>query len=77
VAAKETIKELVERLTNIENEIKLLQEDRKNLISDFSERIDVKAFRAAWSTMKAKKRVDGNEFDSILEELERSVSVDL
>ena len=55
----------------------MLQEDRKNLISDFSERIDVKAFRAAWSTMKAKKRVDGNEFDSILEELERSVSVDL
>tara|TARA_R100000664_G_scaffold34175_1_gene54674 strand:+ start:9381 stop:9614 length:234 start_codon:yes stop_codon:yes gene_type:complete len=77
MATKETIKELVEKLTTIENEIKLLQEDRKNLISDFSERIDVKAFRAAWTTMKAKKRVDENEFDSILEELEKSSTIDL
>ena len=74
---KETIKELVDRLTTIENEIKLLQEDKKTLISDFSSRIDTKAFRAAWSTMKAKKRVDPGEFDNILDELEKHTSVDL
>ena len=55
MATKETIKELVERLTTIENEIKILQTDKKELLSDYSDRVDVKAFRAAWSVMKAKK----------------------
>ena len=76
MATRETIKELVEKLTTIENEVKLLQSDRKDLLSSYSDRIDVKAFRAAWAAMKAKKRVDKSEFDSILDELERSSSID-
>ena len=76
MATRETIKELVERLTTIENEIKLLQTDKKELLADYSDRIDVKAFRAAWSVMKAKKRVDESEFDQILDQLEKSVTVD-
>ena len=75
MATKETIKELVEKLTTIENEMKLLQVDRKDLLSSYSDRLDVKAFRAAWSAMKAKKRVDESEFDQILDELEKSVSL--
>ena len=75
MATKETIKELAERLTTIENEIKILQTDKKELLADYSDRVDVKAFRAAWSVMKAKKRVDESEFDQILDELEKSVSV--
>ena len=76
MASREIIKELVEKLTSIENEVKLLQNDRKDLLSSYSDRLDVKAFRAAWSAMKAKKRVDESEFDSILDELERSVSIE-
>ena len=75
MATRETIKELVERLTTIENEIRLLQTDKKDLLANFSDRVDVKAFRAAWSVMKAKKRVGESEFDQILDELERSVSI--
>jgi len=75
VATRETIKELVERLTLVENELKLLREDRKELLASYSERIDLKAFRAAWSVMKAKKRVDESEFDQILDELEKSASL--
>jgi len=76
MATRETIKELVEKLTLIENEAKLLQSDKKDLLSSYSDRLDVKAFRAAWSAMKAKKRVDESEFESILDELERNVSIE-
>ncbi len=76
MATKETIKELVERLTTIENEIKLLQSDKKELMSSYADRLDVKAFRAAWMAMKAKKRVDESEFDQILDELEKNISID-
>ena len=73
---RESIKELVERLTLIENEVKTLQLDRKELLSSYADKLDIKAFRAAWSVLKPKKRVDGDEFDQILDELERSVSID-
>jgi uncharacterized protein (UPF0335 family) len=69
---KEHLKELVERLTVIENEIKLLQDDRKNLISDFGDKLDVKAFRAAWSILKTKKRVDEGALEQILNEIDRA-----
>jgi uncharacterized protein (UPF0335 family) len=75
MATVETIKELVERLTIVENEMKLLQQDRKELLASYTDRIDLKAFRAAWSVMKAKKRVDESEFDQILDELEKSASL--
>tara|TARA_B100000214_G_scaffold73153_1_gene49093 strand:+ start:1045 stop:1275 length:231 start_codon:yes stop_codon:yes gene_type:complete len=75
MATKETIRELVEKLVTIENEIKLLQVDRKDLLSSYSDRVDVKAFRAAWSVMKAKKRVDESEFDQILDEIEKASSI--
>ena len=75
MATKETIRELVEKLVTIENEIKLLQVDRKDLLSSYSDRVDVKAFRAAWSVMKAKKRVDESEFEQILDEIEKASSV--
>ena len=70
MATVETVKELVERLTTIENEIKLLQSDKKELLADYSSRVDTKAFRAAWSLHKARSRVDENELDQILNILE-------
>ena len=70
MATRETIKELVERLTTVENEIKLLQTDRKELLASYSDRVDIKAFRAAWGLYKARSRVDENELDQILNVLE-------
>jgi hypothetical protein len=71
VATREMISELAGRLVEIENEIKLLQTDRKELLSDFSDKIDIKAFKAAWSLMKTKKRIDESSFDHILDILEK------
>ena len=43
----DTVKELVERLTRIESEQKLLTEDRKHLIAEYKDKLDVKAVQAA------------------------------
>jgi uncharacterized protein (UPF0335 family) len=69
--AREHIKELVERLTVVENEIKLLSEDRKELISEYKDKLDVKAFRAAWTIIKRRESVDEAELDNILDTMQK------
>ncbi len=73
MVTKEVISELTERLQSIENEIKLLQSDKRELLSDFSDKIDIKAFKAAWSLTKAKKNINDSEFEQILEMLEKNI----
>jgi|TARA_Y100000817_G_scaffold252962_1_gene205685 uncharacterized protein (UPF0335 family) len=67
---REHIKILVERLTRIENEIKLLQTDRKELLDEYKEKINLKAFRAAWQIMKKRKDLDISELDDLLKVME-------
>ena len=70
MAIRQHVKELATKLTAIENEIKLLQEDRRDLLADYKDKIDVKAFRAAWIILKKKENVDEAELDSILEAID-------
>ncbi len=70
MAIRQHVKELAAKLTSIENEIKLLQEDRRDLLADYKDKIDVKAFRAAWVILKKKENVDEAELDSILEAID-------
>ena len=70
---------LFERYTRIENEIKLLQDDKKQLLAEFKDRIDPKAFQSALRSAKIKAKLKANEvedFDQILEVLEKSLCVD-
>jgi uncharacterized protein (UPF0335 family) len=53
--------EFIERLTSIENEQKLLAEDRKALIEDFKEKLDVKAMMAAIRIVKIKSKLGDSE----------------
>lgn len=61
------VREYVKRLTAIDNEIKLLREDKKGLDKEFKEKIDLKAVKAALRIIKI--REDGNEdlIESVLE----------
>ena len=59
--------ELAQKLKSVENEIKILQEDRRDLIADYKDKIDVKAFRAAWAILKKKENVDEVELENILD----------
>ena len=69
--SREHIKELATRLQVVENEIKLLNEDRKELISEYKDKIDVKAFRAAWTILKRRESVDEAALDNILETMQK------
>ena len=53
---REVIKELVEKLTNIENEMTLLREDRKMIVADYKDKLDMKAFMAAWQIIKKREK---------------------
>ena len=66
----ETVRDLVERIKQIDNEIKLLQEDRKTVLDDFKDKLDIKAFKAALRIVKLRKDVDETELDSIIDVLE-------
>jgi uncharacterized protein (UPF0335 family) len=67
---QEVVKELVEKLRNVDNEIKLLQEDRKVLLEEYKEKLDLKAFKAALRIVKARENVDQNELENILDVIE-------
>ena len=67
----ETVRELVEKITQIDNEIKLLQEDRKEILEDYKDKLDLKAFKAALRIVKLRENVDNTELDNILEVLEK------
>jgi uncharacterized protein (UPF0335 family) len=63
---KEIVQELIEKITTIDNEIKLLQEDRKTLLEDYKDKLDIKAFKAAVRIIKLRENVDNGELDNIL-----------
>ena len=74
----ETVKELVERLTRIESEQKLLTEDKKHLIAEYKDKLDVKAVQAAIRVAKIKAKLDTSdqEFDNIMSTVNVSLSLD-
>jgi uncharacterized protein (UPF0335 family) len=63
---KEIVQELIEKITSIDNEIKLLQDDRKTLLEDYKDKLDIKAFKAAVRIIKLRENVDNGELDNIL-----------
>lgn len=72
MSKQEDIKDLIEKITSIDNEIKLLQEDRKTVLEDYKDKLDLKAFKAALRIIKVRENVDNNELDNILDILEGS-----
>jgi uncharacterized protein (UPF0335 family) len=73
VSVNEVINELVGKLTQIENEMKLLQEDRKILFDEYKEQLDLKAFKAAVRIAKIKSKLgetSGVELDNMLDTVE-------
>lgn len=70
-ALKEVVREFMKRLTNIENEIGLLNEDKKNLVEEFSDKLDVKTLKQAIRLVKIREKVDRKStFDAFVDILE-------
>ena len=74
---KEIVLELVEKLTRIEGELKLLQDERKELFDDYKEKLDVKAFKAAVQVAKIRSKLGDSEIEmeNILETVSKKITV--
>ncbi len=67
---KVVTREFTDRLTAIDNEIESLKEDRKALIDEFSEKLDMKTLKAAMRVVKIESGVAHKDtYDSYVEVL--------
>lgn len=65
------VSEFVDRLKSIESEIDTLKQDQKELVEEYSDRLDVKTLQAAMRTVKIKKKVGYKDtFDTFVDILE-------
>ena len=69
-ALRALVKEFMTRMSNIDNEIELLKDDRKELIEDFKEKLDMKTLQAALKVLKIQQGVQHRDtFDLFIEAL--------
>ncbi len=79
MATNEDVRDLFERYTRLENEIKLLQEDKKHLLAEFKEKVGPKAFQAALRAAKASAKLKPNEkdeYDQVLSVVEAELCIE-
>ena len=79
MATKEVVIELVEKLLTIENEVRLLGDEKKHLLASYKDKLDVKAFQAALRIAKIKGKLrdtSETEFDNILNTVEDKLTID-
>lgn len=72
MSATTTVTEFIEELTRIESEIRLLQDDRKALIDDYKDKINMKALMAAIKIAKIRAKLgdDVGDCDTYLDEVD-------
>jgi uncharacterized protein (UPF0335 family) len=79
MASENDIAELLERFTRIEGEIKLLQEDKKELLAQFKDKIDPKAFKAALQVAKIYGKLKPEEktdFDAAVSVISKDLALE-
>lgn len=66
MATKEVVRELVEKLTSIENEMGLLREDQKSVLDEYEKQhgVDVKALKAALRIAKIKSKLGDSAYEA-------------
>ncbi len=69
--------EFVDKLRNIENEIKLLNEDKKDLFDEYKEVFDPKVMREAIRSVKARIKLGDSvtQLDDIVDRLQNKYTV--
>ena len=69
-ALKALVKEFMTKVQNVDNEIELLKEDRKDLIEDYKQKLDYKTLLAALKVIKIQAGVEHKDtYDLFLEAL--------
>lgn len=69
-ALRATVKEFMDKVGNVDNEMEALKEDRKNLIEDYSNKLDMKTLIAALKVLKIQQGVQHRDtYDLFIEAL--------
>ena len=69
-ALRDLVKEFVGKIENIDNELELLKQDRKDVIEEYSEKLDMKTLQAVLRVIKIQQGVDHRDtFDLFMEAL--------
>lgn len=77
---KETIHELVEKVLEMEHEIKTLQENRKEILDEYKDKIDLKVFNAALKIARIKAKLaqtSDESLDEVLDAVEDKICVNV
>lgn len=69
-ALKALVKEFVGKIESVDNEIELLKNDRKEIIEEYTEKLDMKTLQAALKVLRIQNQVAHRDtFDMFLEAL--------
>jgi uncharacterized protein (UPF0335 family) len=69
-ALRALVKEFIGKISSIDNEVELLKEDRKEIIEEYSEKLDVRTLKAALQVVKIQNAVQHRDtFDLFMEVL--------
>jgi uncharacterized protein (UPF0335 family) len=74
---EDRLKKFIEKLKNIEGEIKLLNEDKKDLFEEFKSDFDPKVLREAVRSVKARIKLGDSvaQLDQLIETLEDTITI--
>jgi uncharacterized protein (UPF0335 family) len=68
---KALAKEFIDRMTVIDNEIQTLKDDKKELIEEYKDKLDIKTLNAALKVIKIQNSVEHKDtFDTFVEVLQ-------
>lgn len=68
------VKEFTDKLKVIDHELETLKEDRKQLLEDYSDRLDIKTLKAAMRVVKIQsEQAHRSTFDNFVEVLETTI----
>lgn len=69
-ALRTLVKEFINKIESIDNEIELLKTDRKEIIEEYTEKLDMKTLQAALRVVKIQQGVEHKDtYDLFLEAL--------
>ena len=73
------IEEFMNQFKRIENEISLLNEEKKNLFNDFKDEFEPRVLKEAVRTVKARMRLGDSvsQLDKLVEQIENQLGLDL
>lgn len=68
---KETVDEFMARLQAVDNEIETLKDDRKCLIEEYKEKLDMKTLQACLRVLKIQRAIEHKDtFDAMMDVLQ-------